>query len=56
MRPESIDMTDKNPQQVNVPERPEPTHVDQRIHPVPGRKQRAEREADKLALKSAGRE
>ena len=49
-------MTDKNPQNMNVPDRPEPTHADQRINPVPNEKERAEREADKLAHKGAERE
>jgi hypothetical protein len=49
-------MTDRNPQNMNVPDRPEPTHADQRINPVPNPKERAEREADKLAHKGAERE
>ena len=49
-------MTDKNPQNANVPERPQPTHADQRINPVPDQKERADREADKLAHKGAERE
>lgn len=49
-------MTDKNPQNTNVPDRPEPTHADQRIKPVPDERERAEREADKLAHKGAERE
>lgn len=49
-------MTDKNPQNMNVPERPEPTHADQRINPVPNEKERMEREANKLAHKGVERE
>jgi hypothetical protein len=49
-------MTDKNPQNMNLPDRPEPTHADQRIKPVPDERERAEREADKLAHKGAERE
>lgn len=49
-------MTDKNPQNTSVPERPEPTHADQRIKPVPTEKERMEREANKLAHKGAERE
>jgi hypothetical protein len=44
-------MADDNPQNMNVPSRPEPTHTDQRINPVPDQKERAEREADKIAHK-----
>lgn len=47
---------DKNPQNMNIPDRPEPTHADQRINPAPNEHQRAEREANKLAHKGAERE
>jgi hypothetical protein len=47
---------EKNPQKMNIPDRPEPTHADQRINPVPNEKERAEREANKLAHKGAERE
>lgn len=46
----------KNPQNMNIPDRPEPHHADQRINPVPDQHERAEREADKLAHKGAERE
>ena len=49
-------MVDKNLQEANVPERPEPTPADQRIKPVPDEKDRAEREADRLAHKGIERE
>lgn len=49
-------MTETNPQNTNVPDRPQPTHADQRINPVPDQKERADREADKLAHKGAERE
>lgn len=49
-------MADTNPQNMNVPDRPEPTHTDQRINPVPNERERAEREADKLAHKAVERE
>lgn len=49
-------MTDKNLQQTNVPDRPQPTQTDKRIHPVPDERERAEREADKLAHKAIERE
>lgn len=49
-------MVDKNPQNMNMPGRPEPTHSDQRIKSVPNEKDRAEREADKLAHKGIERE
>ena len=49
-------MPDNNPQNMNVPDRPEPTHTDKRINPVPDEHERAEREADKLAHKGAERE
>jgi hypothetical protein len=49
-------MTDSNPQNMNVPDRPEPTHADHRINPVPDEHDRTEREADKLAHKGIERE
>ena len=49
-------MADDNAQNTNVPSRPEPTHTDKRINPVPDEKERAEREADKIAHKGAERE
>jgi hypothetical protein len=45
-----------NETNMNIPDRPEPTHADERIKPVPDEKERAEREADKLAHKGAQRE
>lgn len=49
-------MADTNPQNMNLPDRPEPTHTDQRINPVPNERERAEREADRLAHKGIERE
>ena len=49
-------MADTNPQNTNMPNRPEPTHTDQRINPVPDERERAEREANKLAHKGIERE
>ena len=49
-------MADNNPQNMNIPDRPEPTHTDKRINPVPDQHERVEREADKLAHKGAERE
>ena len=49
-------MADTNPQNMNVPDRPEPTHTDQRINPVPDERERAEREANKLAHKGIERQ
>jgi hypothetical protein len=49
-------MVDTNPQNMNVPDRPEPTPTDQRINPAPNERERAEREADKLAHKGVERE
>jgi hypothetical protein len=40
----------------NLPERPQPTNLDERIKGVPSEKERAEREANKLAHKAAERE
>jgi len=40
----------------NLPERPQPTYLDERIKGVPSEKERAEREANKLAHKAAERE
>jgi hypothetical protein len=39
-----------------MPNRPEPTPMDERINAVPSDKERAEREANKLAHKGAERE
>lgn len=49
-------MTDKNPQNTNIPDRPEPTHADKRVKAVPDEHDRVEREADKLAHKGIERE
>ena len=49
-------MADTNPQNMNIPDRPEPTHTDQRINPVPNERERAERAANKLAHKGVERE
>jgi hypothetical protein len=45
-----------NEANTNIPDRPQPTPADQRINPVPTEKERADREADKLAHKGAERE
>ena len=47
-------MTDET--NMSVPDRPQPTRADERINPVPDDKERAEREANKLAHKAAERE
>jgi hypothetical protein len=49
-------MSEKVPQKNNMPGRPQPTPADERINPVPDEKERAEREADKLAHKGVERE
>jgi hypothetical protein len=49
-------MTDTNPQNMNVPDRPTSTPLDKRINPAPTDRERADREADKLAHKGAERE
>ncbi|HMG85497.1 MAG TPA: hypothetical protein VK574_07120 [Terracidiphilus sp.] len=45
-----------NETNMNIPDRPNPTPMDERINAVPDEKERAEREADKLAHKGAERE
>ena len=45
-----------NETNMNMPDRPNPTPMDKRVNPVPDEKERAEREADKLAHKGAERE
>ncbi|MGA8090352.1 MAG: hypothetical protein WCA10_23970 [Terracidiphilus sp.] len=45
-----------NETNMNIPDRPQSTPMDKRINPVPTEKERAEREADKLAHKGAERE
>ena len=45
-----------NEANTNLPERPQPTRADDRINAVPTEKERAEREANKLAHKGAERE
>ena len=45
-----------NESNTNMPNRPEPTPMDERINAVPSDKERAEREANKLAHKGAERE
>ena len=45
-----------NETNTKIPERPQPTRADERIHPVPNEKERAEREANKLAHKAGERE
>jgi hypothetical protein len=45
-----------NETNMNIPDRPETTPADERIHRVPNEKERAEREANKLAHKGAERE
>jgi len=45
-----------NETNMNIPDRPNQTPMDKRINPVPNEKERAEREADKLAHKGAERE
>ena len=48
-------MADTNPQNSSLPDRPEPTHTDQRINPVPDERERAEREANRLKDELEGR-
>jgi hypothetical protein len=45
-----------NESNTNLPERPQPTRADERINAIPDEKERAKREADKLAHKAAERE
>jgi hypothetical protein len=45
-----------NETNMNIPDRPNPTPMDERINAVPDEKERAEREANKLAHKGAERE
>ena len=45
-----------NESNANLPERPQPTNLDERIKGAPTEKERAEREANKLAHKAAERE
>jgi hypothetical protein len=45
-----------NETNMNIPDKPEPTHADERINPVPTKKERAERVADEIAHKGAERE
>lgn len=45
-----------NEANTNIPDRPQPTSADERINAVPTEKERAEREANKLAHKAAERE
>jgi hypothetical protein len=45
-----------NESNANLPERPQPTSLDERIKGVPSEKEMAEREANKLAHKAAERE
>jgi hypothetical protein len=45
-----------NETNTNIPDRPTPTPADERINAVPNEKERADREANKLAHKGAERE
>ena len=45
-----------NETNTNIPARPQPTKADKRINPAPSEKERAERQADKLAHKGVERE
>ena len=47
-------MTDET--NMSVPDRPQPAPANERLNPVPDDKERAEREANKLAHKAAERE
>jgi hypothetical protein len=45
-----------NETNMNIPDRPEPTHADERIKPLKDSKERGEEVADRLAHKGAERE